>query len=93
MPQGALLIQDEEGAPTLILFTALERAKEFIGHFPGLGGVLTEFKGMLFQRVLEKIDQDLSIVINLGLDFEPELGFRTRARISASTWSRRTSPN
>ena len=71
-----LMIQDEEGTP--ILFTVPERAKEFLANFPGFGGVLTEFKGMLFKWVLEKIDQDLSIVINPSLDFEPGLGFRYR---------------
>ena len=68
-----LVVQDEAGVSTLVLFTSPERAKPFLEHYPEFkGGLLTEFTW-----VLEKMDVGFGIMINpgdeLGLDMEPEL--------------------
>ena len=68
-----LVVQDEGGVSTLVLFTSPERAKPFLEHYPEFkGGLLTEFTW-----VLEKMDAGFGIMINpgdeLGLDMEPEL--------------------
>ena len=68
-----LVMQDEAGVSTLVLFTSPERAKPFLEHYPEFkGGLLTEFTW-----VLEKMDAGFGIMINpgdeLGLDMEPEL--------------------
>ena len=67
-----LVIQDEEGASVLVLFTSPERAKPFLKDFPDFGGgLLTEFKW-----VLERMESGVSIVVNpgwdVGIDIEPE---------------------
>lgn len=68
-----LVVQDEEGASALVLFTSPERAKPFLEHYPEFkGGLLTEFTW-----VLEKMEAGFGIMINpgdeLGIDMEPEL--------------------
>ncbi len=68
-----LVVQDDEGASVLVLFTSPERAKPFLEHYPDFkGGLLTEFTW-----ILEKMDEGFGIMINpgdeLGIDREPEL--------------------
>lgn len=68
-----LVVQDDDGASALVLFTSPERAKPFLEHYPDFkGGLLTEFIW-----VLEKMDAGFGIMINpgdeLGIDMEPEL--------------------
>ena len=68
-----LVVQDEAGVSTLVLFTSPERAKPFLEHYPEFkGGLLTEFTW-----VLGKMGAGFGIMINpgdeLGLDMEPEL--------------------
>jgi hypothetical protein len=67
-----LVVQDDEGANVLVLFTSPERAKDFVAEFPGYGGgLLTEFRW-----VLERMEPGYSIVLNpgwdFGIDMEPE---------------------
>lgn len=68
-----LVLADDEGNRAVILFSAPERAKEFLAQFPDYsGGLLTEFSW-----VLQRMAEDLSISINpgmeLGIDFDPPL--------------------
>jgi hypothetical protein len=59
-----LLVEDEEGAQVLILFTSPGRAKEFVDDYPGYGGgLLTDFSW-----VLSKMDGPLNIAINPGFE-------------------------
>ena len=70
-----LLVEDEEGAQILILFTSPGRAKEFVDDYPGFGGgLLTEFSW-----VLRKMDAPLSIALNPGF----EAGFDMDAEMVA----------
>jgi hypothetical protein len=68
-----LVVADEEGNRILVLFSAPDRAREFLARYPGYsGGMLTEFSW-----VLRRMGADLSIAINPGLeagfDFDPEM--------------------
>ena len=68
-----LVVHDEAGVSTLVLFTSPERAKPFLEHYPEFkGGLVTEFTW-----VLGKMGAGFGIMINpgdeLGLDMEPEL--------------------
>ena len=59
-----LLVELEDGAQVLILFTSPGRAKEFVSQYPGFGGgLLTEFSW-----VLRKMDAPLSISLNPGFE-------------------------
>lgn len=59
-----LLVDIEEGAQALILFTSPGRAKEFVSLYPGYGGgLLTEFSW-----VLRKLDAPLNISLNPGFE-------------------------
>lgn len=67
-----LVLTAEDSTPILILFSSPDRAKDFIGDYPGFGGgILTEFTW-----VLEKMGRDFGIALNPGLDvgfdMEPE---------------------
>lgn len=68
-----LIVDDEDGTRVLVLFSSPDRAKEFLGHFPGYsGGILTELSW-----VLKRMGQGVGISINpgqeLGYDFDPEM--------------------
>lgn len=68
-----LILEDEEGTRVLILFSAPERAKNFMAEMPGYsGGILTEFAW-----VLRRIGEDVAISINpgddLGFDFDCDM--------------------
>jgi len=68
-----LLLQDEQGNETVVLFTSPERAKSFLTDFPAYrGGLLTEFSWLL-----ERIGSGVAITINpdaeVGLDLAPEM--------------------
>lgn len=59
-----LVLTDEDSTPILVLFSSPERAKDFIGDYPGFGGgIVTEFTW-----VLEKMGRDFGIALNPGLD-------------------------
>lgn len=67
-----LVIEDEDGRRTLVLFTSPERAREFLTDVPGYsGGLLAEFSW-----ILERMEPGFAIAVNPGLDFgmdiEPE---------------------
>lgn len=67
-----LVVQDETGRNTLVLFTSPERAKAFLADTPGYGG------GLLadFAWIVERMEPGFAIVVNPGLEFgmdiEPE---------------------
>jgi len=68
-----LVLQSEDGAAVLVLFTSPDRAKPFLKDYPGFtGGLLTEFKW-----VLEKMGTGHGIALNpgweAGFDMEPEM--------------------
>jgi hypothetical protein len=68
-----LILEDEEGTPVLILFTAPEHAKSFTSDIEGYsGGILTEFSW-----VLRRMAQGLAISMNpgeeLGYDFDTDM--------------------
>ncbi len=71
-----LSLTDDEGTPTLILFSSPERAKEFVRDFPGYeGGLLTEFTW-----VLSKMGAGYGIALNPGC----EVGFDMPATLVAA---------
>jgi hypothetical protein len=66
-----LVIQDEDGKNTLVLFTSPERAKEFLFDVPGYsGGLLADFSW-----IVERMEPGFAIAVNpgleLGMDIEP----------------------
>lgn len=68
-----LVIQDDNGAGILVVFTSPERAKAFLTEYPDFtGGLLTEFTW-----ILERMEPGFSIVVNpgmeAGIDLEPEV--------------------
>lgn len=68
-----LVLEAEDGARVLALFTSPERAKPFLRDFPRYkGGLLTEFKW-----VLEKMGAGHGVALNpgceVGFDMEPEM--------------------
>ena len=67
-----LVVRDEEGRNTLVLFTSPERAKEFLVDVPGYsGGLLADFAW-----IVERMEPGFAIAVNpgleLGMDIEPE---------------------
>jgi hypothetical protein len=69
-----LTVEEEGGTRVLVVFTSPERAKPFVGHFPGYekGGLLTDFSW-----ILERLGAGLGISVNpgweVGMDFDPEM--------------------
>jgi hypothetical protein len=68
-----LILEDDEGQRAVILFSAPERAKDFLAQFPDYsGGLLTEFSW-----VLRRMGEDIGIAINPGIDegidFDPPM--------------------
>jgi len=66
-----LVLEDYDGNRALIVFSAPERAKEFMTAFPDYrGGLLTEFAW-----ILRRMAADMSIALNPGMeagfDFDP----------------------
>lgn len=68
-----LLAEDETGNRVLVLFSAPDRAREFLAAYPGFGG------GMLaeFAWILRRMGAGMSIAINPGqtpgFDLDPEM--------------------
>ena len=67
-----LVIQDEDGKNTLVLFTSPERAKAFLADVPGYsGGLLADFAW-----IVERMEPGFAIAVNpgieLGMDIEPD---------------------
>lgn len=67
-----LIVQDESGRNTLVLFTSPDRAKEFLVDVPGYsGGLLADFSW-----IVERMEPGFAIAVNpgleLGMDIEPE---------------------
>ena len=67
-----LVIQDEDGKNTLVLFTSPERAKAFLADMPGYsGGLLADFAW-----IVERMEPGFAIAVNpgieLGMDIEPD---------------------
>lgn len=67
-----LVVQDEAGRNTLVLFTSPDRAKEFLVDVPGYsGGLLADFSW-----IVERMEPGFAIAVNpgleLGMDIEPE---------------------
>lgn len=68
-----MVLEDDEGNRAVILFSAPERAKDFLAAYPGYsGGLLTEFSW-----VLSRMGENMSISINPGIDegfdFDPHM--------------------
>ena len=68
-----LTLKTEDDVEVLILFTSPDRAKAFVGEFPGYeGGLLAEFSW-----VLERTGSGIGISIHpawpVGFDLEPEM--------------------
>lgn len=68
-----LVVEDEDGNRVLVVFSAPERAKEFLAEYPGFsGGVLTEVSW-----ILRRMGADIALSINpgqeLGFDFDPDM--------------------
>ncbi len=68
-----LTVQAENGARALVVFTSPERAKGFVGDFPGYeGGLLAQFSW-----VLERVGGGCGVALNpgceVGLDLPPEM--------------------
>lgn len=68
-----LVVTLEDGARVMVLFSAPERAKDFLADFPDYsGGLLSEFSW-----VLDRMSGGLGIALNpgheLGVDFDPEM--------------------
>lgn len=68
-----LILESDEGARVLVLFTAPERAKAFTNRYPGYGGGLL----VEFSWVLQRMAADVGISLNPdgepGFDFEPDM--------------------
>lgn len=67
-----LVVEDEAGQRTLVLFTSPERAKAFQAEMPGYsGGLLAEFSW-----IVERMAPGFAITVNpgieLGMDIAPE---------------------
>lgn len=68
-----LLVEDDAGTRILVLFSAPDRARDFLAAFPGYGG------GMLaeFSWILRRMGAGISIAINPeqtpGFDLDPEM--------------------
>jgi hypothetical protein len=67
-----LVVEDEDGHKTLVLFTSPERAKEFLVDVPGYsGGLLADFSW-----IVERMEPGFAIAVNpgleLGMDIDPE---------------------
>ena len=66
-----LILADDEDNRALIVFSAPERAKEFLAEFPGYsGGLLTEFDWLL-RRMGAEVGIALNPGMELGFDFDP----------------------
>lgn len=68
-----LVIEDDDGARVLVLFTSPERAKPLVEHYPDFkGGLLTEFSWLL-----RRIGGGFPIAINpgweIGMDFDADM--------------------
>jgi hypothetical protein len=68
-----MVLEDDEGHRAMIVFSAPERAKDFITQHPGHnGGLLTEFSW-----ILSRMGENLSIALNpgmdVGFDFDPHM--------------------
>lgn len=68
-----LIIEDEDGARVLVLFTSPERAKPMAEHFPEFtGGLLTEFSWLL-----RRLGGGVPIALNpgweIGMDFDADM--------------------
>lgn len=68
-----LLVEDDAGTRILVLFSAPDRARDFLAAFPGYGG------GMLaeFSWILRRMGAGIAIAINPeqtpGFDLDPEM--------------------
>jgi len=68
-----LILEDDDGNRALILFSAPERAKDFLSHYPGYsGGLLTEFSWIL-RRMAEGVGIALNPGMEAGFDFDPTM--------------------
>ena len=68
-----MVLEDDAGHRAVILFSAPERAKDFLAQFPDYsGGLLTEFSW-----VLRRMGENMSVAINPGIDegfdFDPHM--------------------
>ncbi len=68
-----LIIEDEEGARVLVVFTSPDRAKPFVEHFPDFkGGLLVEFSWLL-RRIGGGVPIALNAGWDIGMDFDADM--------------------
>lgn len=67
-----LVVEEDDGRKTLILFTSPERARAFLAEVPGYGGGLL----VEFSWIVERMEPGFAISVNpgeeFGMDIEPE---------------------
>lgn len=74
-----LKIQTEDGDDVLVLFTSPDRAKAFVGDYPGYnGGLVTELTW-----IFEKLGIGYGITLNPGHDYGIDFEARDLAQIAA----------
>lgn len=68
-----LIVDVEDNQKVMVLFTAPERAKDFLTEFPGYsGGLLTEFAWIL-RRMADGMGISLNPDNEMGFDFDAEM--------------------
>lgn len=68
-----LIIEDEDGARVLVVFTSPDRAKPFVEHFPDFkGGLLVEFSWLL-RRIGGGVPVALNVGWDIGMDFDADM--------------------
>jgi len=68
-----LIIEDEDGARVLVVFTSPDRAKPFVEHFPDFkGGLLVEFSWLL-RRIGGGVPIALNAGWDIGMDFDADM--------------------
>jgi len=77
-----MVLEDDEGHRAVIVFSAPERAKDFMAQYPDhSGGLLTEFSWIL-SRMGENLSISLNPGIDEGFDFDPHMIAMMAALIS-----------
>jgi hypothetical protein len=76
-----LILEDEDGARVLAVFSSPERAKPLIEHYPDFtGGILTEFSWLL-RRIGGGVPIALNPGWDIGMDFDADTVGQLIARL------------
>jgi hypothetical protein len=68
-----LVVEDEDGGRVMVVFSAPERAKGFVAHYPDFGGGLVTELAWVLRRMGEGMALSLNPGEELGYDFDPEM--------------------